>query len=124
MLATVVALLQTAAMTGDYRLEMLTALCYVVPYAVAGAFLIARRPDLPFGWLLSGVAVLTAAGSGAASLAYLAASHGASTSRWLAFVAFAGSTTQLLPVAVQGLVNVRFPSGRLSSRWGRALRSP
>jgi signal transduction histidine kinase len=120
-LATAVALLQTAAMTDDYRQEMLTALCYVVPYAVAGAFLVARRPDLPFGWLLSGVAVLTAAGSGAASLAYLAASHGASTSRWLAFVAFAGSSTQLLPVAVQGLINVRFPSGRPSSRWGRVL---
>jgi two-component system NarL family sensor kinase len=27
----------------------------------------------------------------------------------------------VLPVAVQGLVNVRFPSGRLGSRWARAL---
>jgi signal transduction histidine kinase len=120
-LACVVALLQTAPVAADFRQGTLTAICYVVPYAVAGAFLISRRPDLPFGWLLAGTAVLSAAGSGAASLAYLAASHGTSTSRWLAFVAFATSSTQFLPVAVQGLVNVRFPSGRLSSRWGRAL---
>ena len=121
MLACVVALLETSAVAADFRQSALTAICYVVPYAVAGAFLISRRPDLPFGWLLAGTAVLSAAGSGAASLAYLAASHGTSTSRWLAFVAFATSSTQFLPVAVQGLINVRFPSGRLSSRWGRAL---
>jgi two-component system NarL family sensor kinase len=120
-LACVVALLETSAVAADFRQSALTAICYVVPYAVAGAFLISRRPDLPFGWLLAGTAVLSAAGSGAASLAYLAASHGTSTSRWLAFVAFATSSTQFLPVAVQGLINVRFPSGRLSSRWGRAL---
>ena len=27
----------------------------------------------------------------------------------------------MLPIAVQGLINVRFPSGRLSSRYGRVL---
>ena len=120
-LACAVALLQTTAMAADFRQSTLTAIFYVVPYAVAGAFLIVRRPDLPFGWLLAGTAAFTAAGSGVSSLIYLAASHEVSTSRWLIFVAFATSGTQFLPVAVQGLVNVRFPSGRLTSRWGRAL---
>ena len=119
MIVTVVALLQTAAAPDDYRDGMLTSVSYAVPYAVTGAFLIARRPDLPFGWLLSGAAVLAALGSGAASLAYLAVSHGAS--QRLAFVGFAASGTALLPAAVQGLVNVRFPSGRPSSRGGRVL---
>ena len=118
-IVTVVALLQTAAAPTDYRDGMLTAVSYAVPYAVTGAFLIARRPDLPFGWLLSGAAVLAALGSGAASLAYLAVSHGAS--QRLAFLAYAVSGTAMLPIAVQGLVNVRFPSGRLSSRGGRVL---
>ena len=118
-IVTLVALLQTAAAPADYRDGMLTTVGYAVPYAVTGAFLIARRPDLPFGWLLSGAAALAALGSGAASLAYLAVSHGAS--QRLAFLAFAVSGTALLPAAVQGLVNVRFPSGRLSSRGGRVL---
>jgi signal transduction histidine kinase len=118
-IVTVAALLQTTAAPADYRDGMLTAVCYAVPYAVTGAFLITRRPDLPFGWLLSGAAALAAVGSGAASLSYLAVSHGAS--QRLAFLGYAVSGTAMLPVAVQGLVNVRFPSGRLSSRYGRAL---
>jgi two-component system NarL family sensor kinase len=119
-IVTVVALLQTAAAPDGYRDGMLTAVCYAVPYAAIGAFLIVRRPDLPFGWLLSGAAVLTAAGSGAASAAYVAVSHGASPR--LAFLGFAVSGTAMLPIAVQGLVNVRFPSGALSSRGGRVLQ--
>ena len=82
-----------------------------MPYGITGAFLIARRPDLPFGWLLSGAAVLAAAGSAASAMAYVAVSHGA-TSR-LAVLGFAMSATSVLPLAVQGLVNVRFPAGRL-----------
>src|SRR5262249_42971859 len=46
-------------------------------------------------------------------------SHGAS--QRLAFLGFAAAGTAMLPVAVQGLGNVRFPSGRLSSRYGRVL---
>jgi two-component system NarL family sensor kinase len=119
-IVTVVGLLQTAPAPADYREGQLTAVYYSVPYAVVGAFLIARRPDLPFGWLLSGAAVLATAGSAAISMVvYLAVYGGAST--WLAIAGFALSGTAMLPVAVQGLINVRFPSGRLSSRWGRAL---
>ena len=116
---TVVALLETSAYPADYRNGMLTTVSYAVPYAVTGSFLVARRPDLPFGWLLSFAAGLAALGSAAASVSYLEVSHGASER--LAFVAFAVSGTAMLPTAVQGLVNVRFPSGRLSSRGGRVL---
>ena len=118
-IVTVVALLQTAAAPAGYRDGMLTSVSYAVPYALAGAFLIVRRPDLPFGWLLSVAGLLAAVGSGAGSVAYLAVSHGAG--HGLAFLVYAVSGTAALPIAVQGLVNVRFPSGRLSSRYGRVL---
>jgi signal transduction histidine kinase len=118
-IVTVVEHLRVAVIPEGLSDGTLTAVSYAVPYAVAGAFLIARRPDLPFGWLLSVTAVLAAAGAAADSLAYVAVYQGA-TPRWAA-VAFALSGTAMLPTAVQGLVNVRFPSGRLSSRWGRGL---
>lgn len=118
-IVTVVALLQAAAAPVDFRNGMVGTICYAVPYAVTGAFLITRRPDLPFGWLLSGAAALAVAGSGAASQAYLAVSHGASEK--LALLGYAGAAMNVLPDAVQGLINVRFPSGRLSSRGGRVL---
>jgi len=116
---TLVALLQTKAAPTDYRTGLLTSISYAVPYAVAGAFLIVRRPDLPFGWLLSGAALLAAVGSATDALVYLAVSHGADER--LALLAYALAATSVLPPAVQGLVNLRFPSGRLSSRAGRVL---
>jgi two-component system NarL family sensor kinase len=116
---TVVGLLQAAAAPADYRDGLLTSVSYAVPYAVTGAFLIVRRPDLPFGWLLSGAALLAAVGSATAALVYLAVSHGASGR--LALLGYAMAATGIMPLAVQGLVNVRFPSGRLSSRGGRVL---
>jgi two-component system NarL family sensor kinase len=48
---TAVTLLQATAAPADYRDGLLTSISYAVPYAVTGAFLIVRRPDLPFGWL-------------------------------------------------------------------------
>ena len=116
---TVIALLQAAAAPADYRDSLLISVSYAVPYAVTGGFLIVRRPDLPFGWLLAGAALLAAVGSATAALVYLAVSHGAS--QRLAFLGYAMAATAVLPLAVQGLVNVRFPSGRLSSRAGRVL---
>ena len=116
---TAVALLQATAAPADYRDSLLTSISYAVPYAVTGAFLIVRRPDLPFGWLLSGAALFAAVGSATAALVYLAVSHGAS--QRLALIGYATAATAVLPLAVQGLVNVRFPSGRLSSRAGRVL---
>ena len=99
--------------------ETATTLAYVVPYAVVGAFLVVRRPDLPFGWLLSGCAAIVAVGIAVASQSYAALSAGSE-----------GALLQLgcllvsvawFPVAVQGLVNVRFPSGKVTSRFGRVL---
>ena len=119
MIVTAAELAQTANPSDSYREQLVISLCYAVPYAVTGAFLIVRRPDLPFGWLLSGAAMLTAAGAAVDSVWYLAASRGAPSR--LAALAFVVSGAGVLPVAVQGLVNVRFPSGRLSSRWGRVL---
>jgi len=116
---TLIEVLQTANPSDGYREQMLITVCYAVPYAVAGAFLMARRPDLPFGWLLSGAAALAAAGASVDSVWYLAVSRGAPPR--LAVLAFVLSGLQILPTAVQGLVNVRFPSGRLGSRWGRVL---
>ena len=87
---TAVALLQTAAAPGDYKDGLLTSISYAVPYGVTGAFLIVRRPDLPFGWLLSGAALLAAVGSAPAAL-YLAVSDGAS--QRLALVVYAMSAT-------------------------------
>ena len=104
----------------DYPRQLLISVCYAVPYVAVGAFLTLRRPDLPFGWLLSGTAVLASAGAGVDSAAYLAASREASPR--MTALAFILSGLAVLPVAVQGLVNVRFPAGRAAgSRWGRGL---
>ncbi len=99
--------------------EIATALAYVVPYAVVGAFLVVRRPDLPFGWLLSGCAAVVAVGVALFSQSFAALSRGAE-SPVLQYGCLLG-TVQFLPVAVQGLVNVRFPSGQVTSRFGRVL---
>ena len=116
---TAVALLQATAAQADYRDGLLTSISYAVPCAVTEAFPFVRRPDLPFGWLLSGAALLAAVGSATAALVYLAVSHGASER--LALIGYATSATAVLPLAVQGLVNVRFPSGRLGWGAGRVL---
>jgi hypothetical protein len=51
---------------------------------------------------------------------YLAVSHGAAPGA-AGVLAHALSGAAVLPIVMQGLVNVRFPSGRLSSRRGRVL---
>jgi hypothetical protein len=104
----------------DQVAEYATALAYVVPYAVVGAFLVVRRPDLPFGWLLSGCAAIVAVGIAVASQSYAALSQGGAESALLQFGCLLG-TVQFLPVEVQGLVNVRFPSGQVTSRFGRVV---
>jgi two-component system NarL family sensor kinase len=103
----------------DQVTEIATTLAYLLPYAVVGAFLVVRRPDLPFGWLLAGCAAVAAVGVAIASQSYVALSRGSDS-----LAPQLGSllaTVQFLPVAVQGLVNVRFPSGRVTTRFGRVL---
>jgi two-component system, NarL family, sensor kinase len=121
---TLMELLQAPNTPDDERNQMLISVCYALPYVAAGAFLIVRRPDLPFGWLLAGTAALCAAGAAIDSVAYLTADRSSGSrdpAPLLGVLVFVLSGTQMLPVAVQGLVNVRFPSGQLSSRWGRFL---
>lgn len=91
----------------------------VLVFGVAGSILIDRRPDLPFGWLLSGVAVLQVVAA-ASWLSALAAIERGSTSGTIAW-GLAASAFLFLPVAVQGLILVRFPTGRITSRTGRVL---
>jgi len=117
---TILALVQLDDAPRDHVAEYATALAYVVPYACVGAFLVVRRPDLPFGWLLSGFAAVVAVGVALTSQSYAALSQGGTDSPVLRYACLLG-TVQFLPVAVQGLVNVRFPSGRITSRFGRIL---
>ena len=116
---TIAALARMPDAPRDHVVEIATGLAFVVPYAVVGAFLVIRRPDLPFGWLLSGCAAVVAVGGALASLSYAALSQGAESSV-LSYGCLLG-TVLFLPVAVQGLVNVRFPSGQVTSRFGRIL---
>jgi signal transduction histidine kinase len=116
---TLAALLRSPQAPPEVTLGYGTALAYVVPYALVGAFLVVRRPDLPFGWLLASCAGVVAVGTAVASQSYAALSRGAEGRAW-EFGCLLGSV-QFLPVAVQGLVNVRFPSGRVTSRFGRVL---
>lgn len=116
---TIAALLTLTDAPRDDVAEIATTLAYVVPYAVVGAFLVIRRPDLPFGWLLSGCAAIVAIGIAVASQSYVALSEGSEGT--LLQLGCLLVTVQWLPVAVQGLVNVRFPSGKVTSRFGRVL---
>ena len=93
----------------------------MVSYGVAGALLIDRRPDLPFGWLLSGTA-LSQVVFAATALPALAAARDGSDSALVGWGLAAG-TLGFLPIAVQGIVYVRFPTGQPASRRGRVLEA-
>ncbi|MFG3685537.1 sensor histidine kinase [Micromonospora sp. NPDC047740] len=94
-------------------------LAIMVAYGVAGGLLIDRRPDLPFGWLLAGAAVLVVGQVLILPPAYLAARQG-DHSAWVTWALTSG-TFSFAPIAAQGLINIRFPSGRPASRWGAIL---
>jgi len=115
----VAVLLLAHAAPADFRTGVLSSLCYLLPYGLVGAFLIRRRPDLPFGWLLSGTAALqtvSVLGQGVGAMQLLHHVGGG----WPVLLIETGSL-QFTAVAVQGLINVRFPSGRIGSRFGRWL---
>ena len=93
--------------------------CQVLPYGVVGAVLVARRPDLPFGWLLSvgAMALVAMLVIGGASMLALEHGHAGELAVW----GLTAGSLLFVPVALEGLVNVRFPSGTPSGRWGRLL---
>ena len=71
---TIAALVRMPDAPRDHVVEIATGLAFVVPYAVVGAFLVIRRPDLPFGWLLSGCAAVVAVGIVTVAIGSIAAS--------------------------------------------------
>jgi signal transduction histidine kinase len=88
-------------------------------FGIVGAVLIARRPDLPFGWLLGvgAVADIIVVGVGVPALALAQHGHGGEVAIWGVGLA----VLQWIPAAVTGIINVRFPSGRPASAWGHRL---
>ncbi len=88
-------------------------------FGTVGAVLIARRPDLPFGWLLGlgAVANILLVGIGVPSLALALHGRGGELAAW----GLGLGVLQWVPTALVGVVNVRFPSGRPSSTLGRWL---
>jgi two-component system NarL family sensor kinase len=115
----VIVLIQAADVPADVRGELAALLGYLLTYGVAGAFLISRRPDLPFGWLLAGAAAALTLAVATTGPAHIAVSHGetGALTRW----GLAASGLGFVQIAVQGLINVRFPSGKITSRTGRVL---
>jgi two-component system NarL family sensor kinase len=110
---------QVNQVTAELREGYLSEICYLVAYGVAGAFLLDRRPDLPFGWLLSGTAAILAVSIAISGPSALAISRGNTSS--LALWGVTLGQFAFLQVAVQGLINVRFPTGRVTTRWARIL---
>jgi signal transduction histidine kinase len=93
--------------------------CELLCFGVVGAVLIARRPDLPFGWVLGlgAAADIALVGIGVPSLALAYDGRGGQLAVWGVCL----GVLQWVPTAVEGIINVRFPSGQASSRLGRWL---
>lgn len=99
--------------------DLLQSLCQLLPYGVVGAVLVARRPDLPFGWLLclGAVAMVVELVAVGGSYAALERGHGGQLAAW----GLSLNALGFLPLALQGLVNVRFPTGSPQGSFGRRL---
>jgi len=101
------------------RDELLYAACQVLPYGLVGAVLVARRPDLPFGWLLALAALSLVVMLPVVGLSYRALDSGSGGQ--LATWGLGLGGLAFVPIALEGVVNVRFPSGRPTGRLGRLL---
>ncbi len=115
----IAALLIARSAPADFRDGMLQSVCYLVPYGLAGAFLLRHRPDLPFGWLLAGASVLLTIAVFALGIGGIAILQGHQSGGVVLLIEV--GSLQFMSVAVQGLVNIRFPYGRISSRFDRWL---
>jgi signal transduction histidine kinase len=116
---TVAVLLAAPDLQPDLRDGLIQALATIPPYGLVGAFLLARRPDLPFGWLLAGAAASQVVMLAGVGTAWLALRHGHAGP--LVVGGLSLGSLGFVPIAVQGLVNVRFPSGSPATRAGRWL---
>ncbi len=109
-----------ASLLNDAQSTAAELLCF----GAVGAVLIARRPDLPFGWLLGlgALADVAVVGIGLPSLALAYHGRGGELAAWGVGL----GVLQWVPTAIIGIINVRFPSGQPSSTLGhwldRALR--
>jgi signal transduction histidine kinase len=116
---------RTGADVGQLLNDPLTTVSELLCFGVVGAVLIARRPDLPFGWVLGmgAAADIVLVGIGLPSLALAYRGHDGQLLAWGVGL----GVVQWVPTALGGIINVRFPSGRPSSRLGhwldRALRA-
>ena len=104
---------------GIGRGDVIYTLCQLIPYGVVGAVLIARRPDLPFGWILGLAAVILTVVVTISMPAVLAFDDGRGSQLLLWAVGLGGLAW--LPIALEGILNVRFPSGRADGRFGVVL---
>jgi signal transduction histidine kinase len=88
-------------------------------FGIVGAVLISRRPDLPFGWILGlgAAADIALVSIGVPSLALAHDGRGGQLAVWGVYL----GVLQWAPTALQGIINVRFPSGRPSGTLGRWL---
>jgi signal transduction histidine kinase len=97
----------------------LTTASELLCFGVVGAVLISRRPDLPFGWLLGlgAAADIALVGIGVPSLALAYRGHSGQVLAW----GISLGVVQWVPTALEGIINVRFPSGQPSTRLARWL---
>ena len=105
----------------DLRSCWLGGLLTILPAGVAGAVLVDRRPDLPFGWLLGAAAVSQIVSLALVAPATFAVLDG-DTSPAARLAIAVGSGLWFVPEGVKGIVNLRFPSGSLRSRRAAALQ--
>jgi signal transduction histidine kinase len=117
--ASIIVLTHAHDISPNLRDGLISSACYLAPYGVVGAFLIRRRPDLPFGWLLAGTAAILALAVGVSGPAAIAVHRGNTSS--LTLWGLAIGNLGFVQIGVQGLINVRFPSGHITSRWGHHL---
>lgn len=96
--------------------DPLTTVAELICFGIVGSVLIARRPDLPFGWILAlgAAADIILVGVGVPSLALAYDGRGGQLAVWGVSLA----VLQWVPTAVEGIINVRFPSGRPSGTLG------
>jgi two-component system NarL family sensor kinase len=91
----------------------------IVCFGVTGTVLLDRRPDLPFGWLLAGGCALHVIGVTISLPSALAVLDGHRDP--VALWGITAGSLLFVQLPIQGLINVRFPTGRPSSRRARAM---